>query len=149
MQPSVKLNVKAQTSPEYALNIMLTNKSAEALTIYQHALPWVGRYSMLLIAVQTDAAGTMLDKTLPVDDPGAARITIKPKETLAGKIVLVNCFPGFLEALKERDVIVFWSYQFQPIDAAPLKRVGGYVLFAKSSEVSLTRQGHKSLTNGL
>ncbi len=89
---------------------------------------------MLLIAVKTDVLGTALDKSALIDDPGPASITIKPDETLTGKIPLARRFPGFLEALKDRDVIVFWSYQFQPIDAAPLKRVGGYVLFPKVSK---------------
>jgi hypothetical protein len=134
MDASVEIDVQGQSGPEYVLNITLTNSSSEPLTIYQHSLPWVGWYSMILIAVKTDAPGTVIDKVSPIDDPGPARLTIKPGETLEGKISLVSRFPGFAEALKERDVIVFWSYQFQPIDAAPLKRVGGYVVFPKVSK---------------
>ena len=134
MDPSVEIDVQGQSDPEYSLNITLTNRSPEPLVIYQHSLPWVGWNSMLLIAVKTDVLGTALDKSALIDDPGPASITIKPDETLTGKIPLARRFPGFLEALKDRDVIVFWSYQFQPIDAAPLKRVGGYVLFPKVSK---------------
>jgi hypothetical protein len=89
---------------------------------------------MLLIAVNTDAGGTMLEKVPPIDDPGPARITIQPGETLAGTVSLVSRFPGFLEALRDRDVVVFWSYQFQPIGTAPLPRAGSWVLFSKKAE---------------
>jgi hypothetical protein len=131
---TVPIHVQGQRSPECSLIVKLTNKSSEPLMVYQHSLPWLGWHSMLLIAVKTDALGTTIDKYSPIDDPGPARITIKPGETLAGKISLIGRFPGFLEALKVRDVVVFWSYQFQPIDAAPSKRVGGYVLFPKVSD---------------
>jgi hypothetical protein len=134
MNQSVEIDVQGQSDPECSLNITLINRSPESPMIYQHSLPWVGWNSMLLIAVKTDALGTALDKLSPIDDPGPATITIRPGETLTGKIPLTHRFPGFLEALKERDVIVFWSYQLQPIDAAPLERVGGYVLFPKVSK---------------
>lgn len=134
VEPSVEIEVQGQSRPEYILGITLTNQSPEPLKIYQHSLPWVGWNSTVLVAVKTDAPGTVLDNLSPIDDPGAAAITIKPGETLTGTIPLTRRFPSFLEALKERDVIVFWSYQFQPIDAAPLKRTGGYVLFSKVSK---------------
>jgi hypothetical protein len=128
---SVEINVQGQSSPEYALHVTLTSKSTEPVTLYEYSLPWKGWYSILLVAVKTDAQGTPIDKSFPIDDPGPARITIEPGETLTGKISLISRFPGFLEALKDWDIIVFWSYQLQPIDAAPLQRVGGYVLFPK------------------
>jgi len=116
---------------EYSLDIALTNRSAESITIYTHSLPWVGWDSMMLIAAKTDAVGTIIGKNTPIDDPGVDRITIKQNETLTGKISLVDKFPGFMEAIKDRDVIVFWSYQIQPIDKPTLSRMGGFVLFPK------------------
>ena len=134
MEPSVEIDVRGGISPDYHLDITLINQSAHPLTTYQYSLPWGGRYSILLIAVKTDAGGTVLDRSWPIDDPGPAIVTIKPSETLTGKILLVSRFPGFLEALKERDVVVFWSYQFQSIEGDSLSRVGGCVLFSKSSK---------------
>lgn len=101
------------------------------MTVYEHSLPWVGHYSMLLIAAKTDAVGSILEKVSPVDDPGPTTITLQTGETSAGKIHLASRFPGLLDALKDRDVIVFWSYRFQPIDMAPLQRAAGHVLFPK------------------
>ncbi len=119
---------------EYNLKIMLTNRSKNFLTIYQHSLPWVGWYSMLLIAVKMDVAGSVIEKALPIDDSGPVRTTIEPDEILEGKISLVLRFSTFLEALKDRDILVFWSYQVKPIDEVPLPRVGSYVLIPKLTE---------------
>jgi len=132
MKASVDIKIKGETDPEYALGVTLTNKSGAQLTTYEHSLPWVGLNSLILIAVKTDVLGTLLDKPSPIDDPGPASLTIQPGETVTGRIPLTHRFPGFVEALKGRDVIVFWSYQFKPIDSSPLKRTGGYVLFPKA-----------------
>jgi hypothetical protein len=133
MQVSIETTVQGQSSPDYHLVVTLTNHSASALTTYEHALPWVGHNSMLLVAVKADAVGTIIEKDSPVDDPGPATVTIPPGQTSTGTIPLVSRFPGFLEALAEREVIVFWSYQCQPVGSAPLPRVAGYVLFPKST----------------
>ena len=69
-----------------------------------------------------------------IDDPGPTRTTIQPGESLSGNISLVNRFPELNEVLKECDVILFWSYQFLPIDTPPLKRTGGYLLIPESLE---------------
>jgi|ERR1044072_1052562 hypothetical protein len=131
MEASVDIDVKELTSPDNRLQITLTNRSSEPVETYEHALPWVGQYSILLIAAKTDAAGTILQKNLPVDDPGPATTTIQPGGTLTGEILLANRFPEFLQALKERDIVVFWSYQFQRVDGVPTQRVGGSVTFSK------------------
>lgn len=128
---SVELDPQGQETLEYGLKVTLTNRSIEPLTVYHHSLPWAGWNSLLLVAVKTDTPGTVIGKSQIIDDPGPDRITIKPGETLAGHISLVSRFPDLLKALEDRDVIVFWSYQFQPIDAPPLKRVSGHVLLSK------------------
>ncbi len=134
MEKFVDIEVQEIGSPEYSLNIKLTNRSAQPLTVYQHSLPWVGWHSMLLIAVKADATGSVIEHSLLIDDPGAQTVTIAPDQTLTGGISLANHFPGLAEALKNRDVVVFWSYQLQPIGAAPLKRTGGCLVFPKLTE---------------
>ncbi len=130
----MEIDVQAQSSPDLHLDVTLKNTTAAAVTIYEHALPWVGSNSMLLIAVKTDAVGTVLEKRSPVDDPGPATITIQPGETLTGTIQLVSRFPGFLDALEERDVIVFWSFQIQPKDLPALTRLAGHAFFSKRAK---------------
>lgn len=128
---SVELDPQGRGTLEYGLNVTLTNRSMEPLTVYHHSLPWVGWNSILLVAVKTDAPGIVIDKSQLIDDPGPERIIIKPAETLVGHISLVSRFPDLLKALIDREVIVFWSYRFQPIDAPPLQRVSGHVLLSK------------------
>jgi hypothetical protein len=84
------------------------------------------------VAVKEDAVGTLLEKNTLIDDAGPSMLTIKSGETLAGKISLVERFPNFLEALEERNVIVFWSYNLQPVDASPSETAGGFVHFSKT-----------------
>lgn len=130
---TIDIEEKQLNGPEYILSVTLTNRLPEPLTTFHHSLPWVGWDSILLIAVKTDAIGTIIDKNIIIDDPGPARTTIQPGESLSGSISLLSRFPNLNEALKEHDVILFWSYQFLPIDAPPLKRMGGYMLIPKPS----------------
>lgn len=130
---SVELDLQGLSSSDYILHVKLTHRSRDILTIYQHSLPWVGWYSILLTAIKTDALGTVIEKSLIIDDPGPVRITIKPGETLTGDIPLIGRFPDLLEALRETDVIIFWSYQLKPVDAPPFQRACGYVVLPKLS----------------
>ncbi len=132
---SVALDHTSSTAP-YALDVTLTNRSSHTWTLYEHSLPWIGAHSMLLIVVRGDAVGTPIDSNLPIDDPGPATISIAPAASLRGTIPLQPRFPGFLEALYERDVIVFWSYHVQPVDSPPLPRVGGAVIFPQVEQPS-------------
>jgi hypothetical protein len=128
---AMKVTVSQPKPGEWVLDVQLTNQSSKPLTVYQHSLPWEGWDSMILIAVKADALGTRLEHPLPIDDPGPTKITIKPEETRKGTISLVKRFPNLAEALKARDVILFWSYQLEPIDAKPLDRMGGWLLIRK------------------
>lgn len=133
METLVKIEVTGETSPEYRLSIAVTNQTDKPLTTYEQQLPWAGWQSLVLIAVKTDPGGTVLERSLPVDDPGPSQIDIAPGQTLNGYIQLGKTFPQFEEALKVRDVVVFWSYQFAPIDKPRSCRDCGYVLFESMS----------------
>jgi hypothetical protein len=126
------LRLDIQEGSDDSLELALENTSNAPLTLYGHALPWNGRNSIVLVAVQMDALGTLLTKEFVVDDPGVARITIKPGEVLKGKIELATRFPGFAAAARERGVVVFWSYQPLLANGLPLERVSGHVSFPRS-----------------
>jgi len=131
MTSQLELDVQGEARPVPSLVITLTNKSRQPVTLYRYGLPWGGRFSMIVIAVKTDAPGTPLERTSPIDDPGPATLAIQPGETLRGEISLVDAFPDFLQAQCERDVVVFWTWQAEPVDATPLARQSGWVLFGK------------------
>ena len=138
--PMKQKNVKQQVSDvsiegdreQNALKIELTNRSEQKLKVYEHSLPWIGWHSLILVAVKADALGTPLEKDARIDDPGPATVTIQPGATLEGHISLPMRFPDFCKERGERDVIVFWSYRLEPIDAPAGERCGGYVIFPKS-----------------
>jgi len=75
--------------------------------------------------------GTVLGTKAVIDDPGLSTVTIEANDTLTGEVDLEVRFPALRGALRERDVVVFWSYQFEPVDDPPGPRGGGYVLFPK------------------
>lgn len=128
MQRDMRVAVEATGTPARKLEMRLTNQSPEPITVFRHSLPWSSAYSALVVAVKTDAVGTVLDRSTPVDDPVAGTLTIQPDETLTGQIDLERRFPSLSDVLKERDVIVFWSHQLQTVDGDPLPRTGGWAL---------------------
>jgi hypothetical protein len=131
MSSELDLHVRGESTPVPSLVITLTNGSSKPLTLYRYGLPWGGRYSMIVVAVKTDAPGTPLETTFPIDDPGPGTLAIQPGETLTGQISLVDRFPEFLRALCARDLVVFWTWQAEPVDAVALARQGGWVLCRK------------------
>jgi hypothetical protein len=114
-----------------ALQMRLTNEADDPVEMPAHQLPWSNAYSTLVVAVETDAPGTVLERSTPVDDPVVGMVTVQPRETLTGQIDLGARFPGLTAALAERDVVVFWSWQLQPLDGQSGPRTGGWVLLPR------------------
>lgn len=128
MNPAIEVRVSGDPTGDYRLQIALMNQTNRALSTYAHMLPWVGETSLILVAVKTDAVGTVLEKRAAIDDPGPGVITIRPNETLSGEVNLGSRFPDLRPALSERDVALFWSYQFRATDGTRSPRTGGFVL---------------------
>jgi hypothetical protein len=129
---SVDLSLKGPTRPPFVVEVTLKYTGSRDLEIYHDALPWVNSYSLILIGVEASAMASPLDKHLPIDDPGPATMTIKPGQRLVGAIDLTHRFRDLTRAVKQHDVIIFWSYQLQPIDGKPLPRVGGWFFIPKA-----------------
>jgi hypothetical protein len=125
----MEVDVTPVPGPEPRLHVRLRNTAKTVLETYEHSLPWRGVYSMVVIVVRADSVGSVLDRSLPVDDPGPGTVTVKPGEILEGDVAFAPRFPGFVQALAESDLLVFWSYQFQVAGQAPLPWTGGFVLF--------------------
>jgi hypothetical protein len=128
----IDIEARAELTPEIQLHVTLTNRSAEKLEIFEHSLPWRGAHSMILAAVETDPAGTPLERTLPIDDPGPGKTSIEPGETQSGEIALGQRFPAFAKTLAQRDILVFWAYRFQPVGQPPLSWSAGHVIFLRA-----------------
>jgi hypothetical protein len=131
MERETKVTIEVTATSARALEVRVTNETPTPITVFRHSLPWSSAYSALLVAVKTDAVGTVLDRSRPVDDPVVGTLTIQPKQTVNGEIDLDRRFPGLSDGLRERDVIVFWSHQLQTVDGDLLPRTGGWVLLPK------------------
>jgi len=127
----MKVVIEAAAAPARSLQVRLTNETRAPITVPRHSPPWANAYSALVVAVKTDASGTVLERSTPVDDPLVGSLTIQPGETLSGQIDLDRRFPGLADALMEHDVVVFWSFQLDPVDGTPLARAGGWVLLPR------------------
>jgi hypothetical protein len=62
-----------------------------------------------------------------------------PRQTLVGEIDLTTRFRSLRSAIKEREVVLFWSDQFDPIDGSPFPRLGGWLVIPKAGR----RQRHE------
>ena len=135
MNRHLLMEVNLAPSPkETTLEIGLTAKGAKPIRLYQDSLPWESRYSMVLIAVKANRTGDLLKKYMPVDDPGVTVVVLNPGQPMKGRIALNKRFPDLVQTLQESDVLLFWSYQLEPLDGAPLERQGGWLLIPKSRD---------------
>ncbi len=127
-----------------ALDVQLVERSRIRLTlayggdrpieIYESALPWRNRYSLILAAAKADAVGTLLPQDYVIDDPGPSSMVVQPGDRLTGEIDLDARFAGLREALKTYDVNLFWSYEMRTVENNAMPRVGGWLLIPKAND---------------
>src|SRR5688572_24730965 len=122
------------SAKETTLEIGLTAKDAKPIQVYRADLPWASWHSMVLIAVKANRTGDLLKKLMPVDDPGPTVVVLNPGQPMKGRIALNERFPDLVQTLRESDVLLFWSYQLEPVDGPPLERQGGWLLIPTSRE---------------
>lgn len=131
----LKLDVSPlqDTSGVWHLQIHLEYSGEKPLTIFRDSLPWSIRRNLVLVAIRLDPSRTRLEEIQPIDDPGPGELTLNPGERLSGTVELSHRFPGLNTALRERDVIVFWSYQMKPPGTQPLPRQSGAVAIPRQN----------------
>jgi hypothetical protein len=141
---SVDASLKHRTAAEFVLEMTLRYTGDKDLRVWNSSLPWGNTYSLILVGVEAHAMATPLEKFLRIDDPVTGDITIKPGQALTGEVDLTQRFRNLTSALNRIDVLIFWSYQLQPIDGKPLPRVGGWLVIPKTAG----RAGLKAPTRG-
>ena len=111
---------------DIGLLFSLTNRSSEPITIDESALPWVGRYSITILAVPKKS--DPLSGIFPVEDFFAEKaITLQPSETRNGRVPLNWHVKDLQKVLQVRDVLVFWHYEPKNIARASLGEYGGWI----------------------
>jgi len=126
---TIKLSADGNTSPTLAMT--LKNVSNRTLRLYKDALPWESRHSIVLILRKTKAGQEILNELLTIDDPLLGEIKLEPNQQLDGVIDLAGRFPTLQAARERTDVLLFWSYQLEPVNEAPEERLGGWLLLPK------------------
>lgn len=126
----VGVTVSMQLSANrHLLHVRLTNNASTPFTMFDAALPWKWRYAMIIVPVQTDLYGTIIqDENQPIDDPVPELITISPGETIEGTIDLDDRIAKLSDTLRTADVLLLWSYDVRPARTISHERVSGVIL---------------------
>jgi len=104
------------------------------LVVDERSLPWKSPRDVFLEAFQLNAAKTRLShpETAARDLPRAP-LTLNPGDTLVGNVNLSGRLPELATALRESDVIVFWSHQVRSTDNPAPPRLNGGVVIPRQS----------------
>ena len=114
-----------------ALEFTLRNSGSVPFEFFAADLPWGTRHSLMAVPVTNDAEARRIAEALYVDDPKPGQMTIKAGEQLSGSVDLSRRFPSLAEALKTREVIVFWSFQPTQVNGTQVHRTSGAVVLPK------------------
>ncbi len=104
------------------------------LVVDERSLPWKSSRDLILEAFQLNPAKTRLShpETAPRDLPRAP-LTLNPGDTLLGSVNLSARLPELSTALRESDVIVFWSNQIRSTESPAPPRLNGGVVIPRQS----------------
>ena len=117
---------KSLSDGDVALHIELQYHGTKPVSIYKSDLPWGIRDSLLLVAVCLDATKSVIPAVTYIDDPSPGTLELKPGQKVQGTILLKRRFPTLPECLREKEALIFWSYQLSPIgNEKPIVRTSG------------------------
>jgi hypothetical protein len=133
----VQATLSGSMSKSGIVEFKLKNTGYQPISLYASDLPWGVRTSIMLVPVLLGADQAPLEPALYIDDPGPAVVIIAPAATLHGSVELVSRFPRLPAVLKERGVMLFWSYRVNLIDGrATVRQSGAVELPALRSKVT-------------
>lgn len=102
------------------------------LALSERSLPWKSPRDLLLVATVLNSTRTRLSESEPpAPAPPSTLLTLNPGDTLAGSVNLSTRFPALAEALRESDVVVFWSHQVRSTESPSLARLNGGVVLSR------------------
>lgn len=118
-----QLNASARLADGFQLEFTVTWTGKEELRLPEADLPWGTVNSTVIVAVT--AAGDVLPRELPIDDPGPGTAVLRPGVPSQGRVQLLRLYPQLKRLSSQTEVIVFWSYR--PRGIAKIGRTGGWV----------------------
>lgn len=130
---TVRINVAARNANDgkSQLDVDLEYIGDKAVRIFESNLPWGIRRSLLLVAVCLDGKRSQITELEYIDDPTPSVVSLQPGQAAHGSIDLSDRFPKLGECLAKRDALIFWSYEFIPIDGNASPRLNGGVQISK------------------
>jgi hypothetical protein len=127
----IRLAVQSLGGPRALIGFNMEYNGQLPIRIYKSDFPWGIRHSLILVVICLDGARTLIPELEYIDDPEPAVITVQPGQKYHGVISLAERFPTLSGCIASRDALAFWSYQLEPIGAAPLARLSGGVVVKK------------------
>jgi hypothetical protein len=115
---------------QYALQVCLT--PSETVSLDSTAIPWGNRYSMLIVAVPAKSTGNqVLRAGLPISDPVFGQtVRLEAGKPSCGRIDLNRRFPDLPAAIRDDDIVIFWSY-FSTLAPPRSHEYGGHVVLRR------------------
>jgi len=83
------------------------------------------------VPIALDPVRSRLQEVQVVDDPSPGDLVLNPGDRVSGVVDLSQRFPDLAAAVRERDVIVFWSYEFKPRGRPAFPRLTGGVILPR------------------
>jgi hypothetical protein len=138
VKPRLNLTVEVKRDPyhQVLLEMRLKHNYKKPIKFDLNDLPWASGSNMILIAVKAkNGEGLAGYKWCPL----AGDITLAPGAELKGDISMETFF-DFDKALREDDILVFWSYHLQSDDKVPVEfeRVGGWLSIPQDKNQRIT-----------
>ena len=112
----------------WVLKVAVTNRSAGSVSIAHDSIPWETRDAIILVAVTADYRQAVLEQSHAIEDPAPGSLDIGAGETIRGTIRLERRFPTLQATLRDRSVIVFWSFKLEMSAGGALDRANGAVV---------------------
>jgi hypothetical protein len=104
------------------------------LAVTEASLPWKNPNDLLLVARKLTGAGTSLSEAnSAVRELPPSSVTLNPGDTLSGSVNLSTRLPELATAVRESDVILFWSQEMKSADSQALPRLNGGVVIPRQS----------------
>lgn len=104
------------------------------LAVTEASLPWKNPHDLLLVARKLTGAGASLaEANSAVRELPPSAVTLNPGDTLSGSVNLSARLPELTTAIRESDVILFWSHEVKSTDSQALPRLNGGIVIPKQS----------------
>ncbi len=129
---SLTASPRHETNGTWRLPFELSYSGENSLVVSERSLPWKSPRNLLLVAVPLNASRRPLVGSDSLDpDLPSASLTLNPGDSLSGSVNVSARFPDLAAAIRETDVMIFWSHQLRASEAPAFPRLAGGVLLPR------------------